>query len=223
MNIKIPTTFEGRNCMEEYLKVINRKENEKVEEPKTIIQKPDTDKLIYVPSINFYFEKQRSCLNINWNDTHKELQKQNLRMPTPLQFIEFLKHLKSNLQYSDLYKDITEVRDPWRAEWLDAYFEKRKDGFYVLTYNKTKAEKLDEDTLMQDKTPGISLEDWLNNPTKQGLPRKNCKKGDLYYWKPENGRVARFDANSDGALLDCDWGPSGGDSSLGVFGCAEGE
>jgi len=180
----------------------------------------DTDNLIYVPSINLRFEKQRSCLNKNWDEAPIELKKQNLRMPTIPEFIEFLKYTKIN--YQDIYKEITEVRKPWRAEWLDAYFEKRKDGFYILTHNKTKKEKLDEDTSMKDKTPGISLDDWLNNPTSQGLPRKNINSGDLYYWSPVSKKIARFIANSYGAFLDCCWDSSDEDSNLGVFGCAEG-
>ena len=93
------------------------------------------------------------------------------------------------------------------GEWLDAYFEQRKDGMYVLTQNKTRAEKL-EDCLMQNKTPRIEIEIdldyWLSNPTKQGLPRENTSKGSLYYWHPRDKYVARFDADSDRADLDYD-------------------
>jgi hypothetical protein len=78
--------------------------------------------------------------------------------------------------------------------WLDAYFEKREDGFYVLTGNKTKAEKLDKNTLMEDRTPGISLDSWLSNPTSQGLPRKNVAEGDLHYWSVSDGLVSMFKA-----------------------------
>jgi hypothetical protein len=77
---------------------------------------------------------------------------------------------------------------------------------------------------MKDKTPGISLDDYINNNfTDQGLPNKNVKSGDLYYWNPrsDNNSVARFGVGSDGAGLDCDGGPSGTDSSLGVFGIAQ--
>ena len=62
------------------------------------------------------------------------------------------------------------------------------------------------------------LNDWLNNPTKHGLPRKNTKDGDLYYWYPrsDNNSVARFFAYSDGADLYCYGVPSYSNSRLGV-------
>ena len=63
----------------------------------------------------------------------------------------------------------------------------------------------------------ISLDDYLNNNhTFQGLPNKNIKDGELYYWNPVSGSVAGFDANSGGASLDCDRYPSSSNDSLGV-------
>ena len=81
------------------------------------------------------------------------------------------------------------------------------------------SEVLDRNTLMSDKTPGISLENFLEkNHTSQGLPNKKVKSGDLYYWNPrsDNNSVARFVAVSDRALLYCVV-PSDRDSVLGVF------
>ena len=71
---------------------------------------------------------------------------------------------------------------------------------------------------MEDKTPGINLNDWLNSPITQGLPKSNIKSGELYYWAPmkDNNSVARFGADSGGAGLFCDGGPSGASASLGV-------
>ena len=113
----------------------------------------------------------------------------------------FLKYLREdsdlNHGFQEIYDEITQVRNPWRSEWIDAYFEKRKDGFYVLNGNKTKSEKL-EDCLMADKIPGISLDDWVSgtNVTNQGLPKTKSKKGDLYYWYPRDKAVAGFFAGS---------------------------
>ena len=62
------------------------------------------------------------------------------------------------------------------------------------------------DSLMQDKTPGIDLNDWLANANQYGLPRSNIKDGKkLYYWAPDkdNNSVAGFDAGSGRALLYC--------------------
>ena len=141
-------------------------------------------------------------------------------MPTIPEFIEFLKYTKDNAQ--DIYEDITAERSPWRAEWLDAYFEQRSDGLYILTNNKTKSERLDDYTLLFDRLPGnrisgTDLEDWLNNPTKQGLPNHHAKEGSLLYWCPEeDGRVARFYAGPDRIDLKCDRYPQYPSSALGV-------
>ena len=42
------------------------------------------------------------------------------------EFRDFLKYLISepnNQEYKNIFKDIIEVRNPWRAEWLDADFK----------------------------------------------------------------------------------------------------
>jgi hypothetical protein len=175
--------------------------------------------MIYVRSIDLHFQSERSYLGLDWNQTHEALKQDKLRMPTIPEFVEFLKYLNENNR--DLYKEITEVRSPYRAEWLDAYFEQRDDGMYILTGNKTNAEKLD-DCLMENRTPGISLDHWLSNPGKQGLPKSNSPEGKMRYWNPRNGGVARLNVNSGRLGLRCSWYPSYTYDSLGVFGCAEG-
>jgi len=206
----------------QYAERIKREREEAKEKPKT----PEPEKTIinpsnlnendwiYVPSVNLYFSRDKMHLNKNWFESHELLQKDGYRMPIIPEFIELLKYSKKN--NPKLYNEITEVKSPWRGEWLDAYFEKRTDRLYILTANKTKSEKL-ESCLMKDKTPGIDLEYWINgNHTNQGLPIKKSKKGDLYYWSPEDERVVGFYAGGDGADLDCDRNPSGRDSDLGV-------
>lgn len=174
---------------------------------------------VQLPS-GLYVARQRTLLGKSWKESHAELKRQGSRMQTPIEFVEFLRYAKSN--HPKLYEEVTEVRSPWRAEWLGAYFEEREDGMYILTEDRTKAEKLDDDTLMEDRTSGISLDSWLNNHTSQGLPRKNVEKGDLYFWAPENGSVARFYAGSDEADLNCYGGPFDWGSNLGVRAVLEG-
>src|SRR3989338_7803701 len=160
-------------------------EKERAEREKAGNSTQQIDNFIYVPSIALYVAKKRTHLNEDWPQTNKSLNAEGLRMPIIQEFIEFLKYLKSsnNQEYLEIYKDITEVRDPWRAEWLDADF-KVKDKKLYINYNHVldsngnliykNSEVLDKATLMEDKTPGISLEDYLtNNNTKQGLPSKN--------------------------------------------------
>jgi hypothetical protein len=123
--------------------------------------------------------------------------------------------------------DIVKVQSPWRAEWIDADFKTKEKDLYV-NYNHKLNDKgilipqskkiLDKDTLMIDKTPGISLKDYiLKNHTIQGFPNKKVKSGDLYYWNPrsDNNSVARFNASSGRADLSCGRYPSNWGSDLG--------
>ena len=120
--------------------------------------------------------------------------------------------------------DILKETNPYRSELFDTKFGK-EDGLQQITYPVFDSEELvyvteelDKDTLMQDKTPGISLDSWLDDSkvTPQALPRKNIEKGDLYYFFPRDGSVARFVAYSGRACLDCDGDPGGSDARLGV-------
>jgi len=190
--------------------------------------------LIYVPSLKLNFIGERTLQGKNWYETHKKLQSDGKRMPTPFEFLEFLKYVKENNQ--DIYKEITEVRSPWRANWLDANFKVINEKLHINSNHildskgnlvRENSEVLDKNTLMEDRTPGISLEDYiLENHTYQGLPNKNVKSGDLSYWllkrdnwlsRRDNNSVAVFGAYSDGAYLSCKRGPASRYSELGVF------
>jgi len=151
---------------------------------------------------------------MTWEKTQEALKKQGCQMLTIPEFIEFLKFTRKN--YPEIFEDITVVRDPWRTEWLDAYFKEEKGQMYIYTRNTKKREKLDKDTLMEDKLPGIDFNDLFSNSTKQGLPKLNVKAGVLYYWYPRNGTVAGFGADSDRANLGCNGNPRGSSSALGV-------
>jgi hypothetical protein len=232
MTIKIPSSLYGRNGKEDYEKIMNEKEEDKenienkVNNP-IVLSNEEKGNYIYVPSINLYVAKERTLNGQDWFECHKELQANNKRMLIMPEFIEFLKYSKTN--FPDVYNEMTEVRDPSRREWIDADFKVKGKDLYV-NYNHIvdkngnlipqNSEILDKNTLMKDKIPGISLEDYLNNNhTSQGFPNKNVKSGDLYYWYPksDNNSVARFVADSDGAVLDCGRDPSNGNSSLGVM------
>ena len=137
----------------------------------------------------------------------------------------------SSSQLDSLYKEITEVRNPWRSEWYDTKFSTEKNQGILNKLLKMKwlveypvfengtikkiSEPLEE-CLREDKKPGIDLDNWLDSSTNQGLPKFNSSYGDLYYWHPRNGSVAVFYANSDWAFLDCGWDPSLSNSALGV-------
>jgi len=231
MKIKTPDHFMGEPIPENAIDIaLAETEREKEGGENIEVEAHSLEEFIYVPSAKLYFAKERTLLNHNWYDTHKKLDEQNLKMPTIPQFIEFLKYLRADLtgENKQIYDEITEVRSPWRREWLDAKFF-RKDGRLGVTYNHIvdsngnvvpqENEKL-EGHLMQD-TPVISLEHWLNNATKQGLPPEDCKPGNLGYWQPWGNRVAKFYVGSIRAALDCYADPSDYRGGVGVFACAE--
>lgn len=176
----------------------------------------------YVPELGFYVAKERKLLRKNWFDSQNELHSKNEKMLTLPEFKEYLKFVRENNK--EIYDEITKVKSPWRAEWLDADFKTQGKNL-IVNYNTfedgkivQKSAVLDKDTLMKDKTPGISLENWLEDSTPQGLPSENIKLGDLFYWYPrsDNNSVAWFVAYDDGAFLDCGRGPSDGGGNLGV-------
>jgi hypothetical protein len=182
------------------------------------------DGFIYVPSIGLYVAKEKSLFGKNHTQCNEILHSNNERMPTIPEEIEFLKYCKIN--FPEVYKEITEIRSQWRAEWLDADF-KVENGNLVIYFHAfnsdgkiiKKKERLDKDTLMSDRAPGISIENWLDNShTNQGLPSKNCRKGDSYYWCPDkyNNSVAGFIVYSGRSFFNCNRDPSNSIPSLGV-------
>ena len=155
------------------------------------------------------------------------------------QFVDFLNLLKSGKAFDgkgnkvnkkeleNIFNEITEVRNPGRYEWLDGDFKTENDRIYICTSHVLDAsgnlapqyKRELTDSLMQDKTPGIDLNDWLANANQYGLPRSNIKDGKkLYYWAPDkdNNSVAGFGADSGWADLDCYRDRDDADDSLGV-------
>ncbi|MBU3906761.1 MAG: hypothetical protein KKA64_00750, partial [Nanoarchaeota archaeon] len=219
MKYNIPDQFMGKSLkelMKEPVKTPEQKQNP--------INVQSLNSYIYVPSIKLHIAKKRSLLGLDWNDTQTELKKQNLAMPTPYQFREFLKYLRDShdTEHQGLFKEITEVREPWRAEWLNARFEKDGRDIYLASENALVNGKYEFskqkliDCLTEDKTPGISLDAWLDSNATHGLPLAKTSKGDLYYWAPVNGTVSRFYAGSGWTGLDCGGDPSFSYSHLGV-------
>lgn len=122
------------------------------------------------------------------------------------------------------YNEMWEVREPWRAEWLDARFS-NTNGVMRMAYDHqlqgTNLVARSNDVLMpylEDSAVKADLATF--NP--QGLPTKKSRSSALHFWKPSDGSVAWFVADSDGAGLVCGGGPSGSYPQLGVFACAEG-
>jgi hypothetical protein len=158
---------------------------------------------VYVPSIKLYFSRKLVHNKVNWYGCHNFLQANGERMPTIIEFVELLRYAIE--KEPNIYKEITEVREPWRGEWLDAFFEKRQDGMYILTQNKKKYEKM-EDYLKKDAVLFVSK--WIEDPTTQGLPRDaDENNGSLWYEHPKHEYVAKFLANSTNLHLNCESNP----------------
>ena len=239
--MKLPTNFMGISTEEaykKYLEGLRKPKKPRTRNPATTtIQGVNLTDYVFMPEHNLYIAKNRSHQNNNWYDSHKAAHQEGARMLTIREFVDFLNLLRSGnvpdgqnnrlqeREIEGIYKNIVEVRNPYRAEWLDADF-KVKDGVLHTNYNhrtiddelKPQNSELLEDCLMETKTPGIDLEYWLRNSTRQGLPPRNNPDGSLYYWEPldDNNSVAGFLAYSVRAYLGCDWGPSDSDAELGV-------
>lgn len=122
------------------------------------------------------------------------------------------------------FNDVAKPKSPWRAEWFEDMYSLDSKRNLQVTCSRFNSkgglvkvtEPLGSDTLMEDRLPGINLDDFLNNPTPQRLPRKNVKKGNLYYWRPKEGRAVGFVVNVGGVYLLCSGNPSYLNADLGV-------
>lgn len=176
--------------------------------------------------------------NITYQEALELAKELNGFMLSPSLYVEFLKILKSgkaldgnkkktkSSRLEKTLKDITEQRAPWRAELLNQRYKLRGgtespielvviyQGFNSSGELIQIEEPLDSDTLRQNKK--ISLDDWINNPTTQGLPKSNVQDGNLYCWSPKEGRVAGFYAGAGRASLSCNGYPDNSDGDLGV-------
>ena len=222
---RIPKTWLGEEIKGSLEKVLSEPQSQ-VARPINPVNAPNLDGYIYIPSTGLYVAKERTHFNENWTQCNESLKQegQGLFMMNMYEFVEFLKHLKENpnQENNSIYESITAVRSPYRGEWIDARFNQKQKKM-VIDYHKLdpigNRELVHEalvDYLDENKTPGIDLEEWINNSTTQGFPRKDSLRGDLYYYAPVNGRVARFDADSDGARLKYDRNPDCTDAGLGV-------
>jgi len=242
--ITIPNEMFGRKLGEDLIEKVLSKQN-----PQPKIIKPSAienqESYIILPgkTYNNYsypdvlVSKERSYHNNNWHKSHELLNKDNSFMLTIRQFVDFLNLLKSGEAYNgkgtkinkkeldDLFDEITKVKDPARAEWLDADFKVINDTLHINYEHKLinniltpKYSEPLEKCLMEDKTPGIDIKSWLKNANKQGLPLKNISNGKLYYECPgsDNNSVAGFFADSDWAYLGCSRNPGSSGSALGV-------
>ena len=119
---EMPDKIFGKDIDGAIERVLSKQKDEPQEKPKQRnISAPDLKGFIHIPSIRLYVSKERILQNKNWYQAHEELQKQDSRMLTPSEFIEFLKYTRDN--HLEVYEDIIAMRKPLRGEWLDVRFE----------------------------------------------------------------------------------------------------
>jgi len=194
-------------------------------------------RFIYVPSADISVVGHRLLLGMNYDQSQKEIvrtkeQGEKLSILTPYQFRGFLRYLRDSEipEDQEVFRDITQLGLPSRANWLNARFEKRGSEMYMISENVlekggyvTKEQRL-EDFLEQNETFESSLNNWINSNTPHGLPSLKGSKGRLCFWHPESGKAVGFWANLRTAYLHCLFPPSG-EKTLrhGVFAYAEGD
>ncbi len=219
---------------EYYRELYNPKINTKSENPKQeIVEKTTSIKgvnlsdYILLPSHDIYVAKERTLQGKDWYEAHEELHKQDARMLTLKEFADFLLLLKSGnaedglgskiskSELDNLYLNITEVRNPYRAEWLDANFKVINGDLHINYNHRIVNKKLipkNSEPLETCVMKNCKVD--LSSFNKQGLPTK--KGTDFNYWCPVNGNVARFVAGAGWAYLYCGGYPDSSDGDLGV-------
>ena len=122
-----------------------------------------------------------------------------------------------------IFNEKYQARSLWKAEYIDAKFEQKQDGLYLLTNhiiqsdNSLKPQTIEK---LEDCITGSYYVDLKFN--NQGMPIRKSKYNEykqgenIYFFNPIDKLVVRFGAYSDGANLSCDGGPSSSGEGLGV-------
>lgn len=237
--MKLPDKIFGVDTGEAYRKflegTLKPKKESSLRNPLPSQNDVDLSKYVLMPQHGLYVAKHLSHHGKNWYDAHISLQQDGARMLTIREYIDFLTLLKSDRIIVDLfngleqritaeereriYKNITEKKDPWRSEWLDADFKVVNETLHINyghhmvngSLQPTASEPL-EKCLMEDGYID------LFSANRHGLPTRKNKKQEFYYFKPltDNNSVAGFGANSDWAYLNCYGNPQVSNPALGV-------
>ena len=165
----------------------------------------------------------------DFRGSHIKLHEQGSFMLNPRQFWDFRKLIKSRKAFDGNGKivprtvlkavedEIFGIRTPYRAEWLNAKFVEI-DGKRHINYDfravgkdfKPLVSEPLEECLMQDGYVDI------RRINRQGMFTKNFRKQEVFSYYPRMDSVVRFDANSVGAFLGCNWNPQYSGPELGV-------
>lgn len=206
---------------------------------------------IQVPQYNMVIAKAETHKGKNMFETLEALAGENMFMPSPAEFMRHWMNVKTAAVDRTnvlVYADGTNVSDAEALDlwnymssghrggawtWLNALFKvEDHDEWYIgqklKVVTNARGEKILEGTPKKLDCP-IRTDCYVDLEfNAQGFPvRKSAeqqyKQGqNARFYHPRADRVARFDANSGRAYLDCFRDPSSRVAGLGVFACAAG-
>lgn len=223
---------------------MNKKE--KSQKSQYIILPERVHKSVHVPSLMYAYPdllvaKQTELDGRDYQAAHNELLQEDSFSLISRQFLDLLNMLKSGKAYDGnkkrinekellmIYNKITKPVSPWRAEWLGDSYVKingvfKINGVLYRGYNNsildgkiiaTTLERL-EDCVMENCFIDLDSFNYQGLPTKKSEKQIYQQGKNVYFWHPCDGSVARFWADSDGAYLNCNWGPTFASAGLGV-------
>ena len=236
--IILPDEIFGRKTAGAMEKVLKGNSQTQVsEQTAPQVNAPDLKDYIWVPSIKLYVAKERDLNGLSWNQATDKIYNQGINvagqraeMPTPFEFISYLKYLLSGnikglaeSERQNILNDILKI-GKYIGNWLNAKFVEQNKGFnnfgietLTLDSSGKPAKKVEplEPCLLQDGWADI------NSGNSQGLLTKSYGSSyeqgkNAYFWYPRNTAVARWGAFSVRAGLYCDSGADYSYPALGV-------
>ncbi|HLD02517.1 MAG TPA: hypothetical protein VJC07_02345 [Candidatus Nanoarchaeia archaeon] len=202
-----------------------------------MVHRLEGSRYIFVPERGVSVAKN-VLYGVSWTESQVFLGTLDFFMPSQDDFRAFLRLLSSGEDVFDgdgnkvrqnevtsLHRSILGVRGRESAEFLDARFEQRGEIMYINAGHHMVDGELQpriseplEDYLM-GYHKRIDLEDWLRNPTRQGLPRTDVNCGHIQYSPPNDGSIAIFSAILGSVSLRYDGNPRDSDPHHGVRPC----
>lgn len=209
----------------------------------TIETEIDKKDFVHIPDTTYFISKKAGYKGQNYDQTLQTVEGSTaLTVATPALFMPHYARvcraaLEKDITLDDgtgellgrkATDDLFEYLSTEAWAWLDASFEKTKQGFFIATDHRLVNGQMQPLTRESLETCVMKegFVDLVFN--RQGFPTQRSEKQEyqrgknLQYWHPENGTVAGFYALGGYALLDCDGLPLGSFAALGVFVCAEG-
>lgn len=212
----------------------------------------DPTQYVRVDPLGILIGKREIHKGLNWEQTQYKLSDEGLFMPSPRVFMtHFMNARKAAEGQATLYDGNnrplvkSEAEELWDYlssttrgnmgncwTWLNARFTQNSNELVMAEYRC--------DPITNNLQPTNSASIGLTNYVKengalvdldfnnQGLPVRKSRANNyvqgqnIYFWQPIVDKVARFDADSSRALLNCSGDPRVSNSALGVFPCAEG-